>query len=151
MMFKSLMIKVGFAGLGWAIAATFPQFLQAEPAQPLFSPKQEEELITTVSQQMATNLQTKSCQEFSALLSAAQASQTQTSDHTSIVDQAIDQLLTSVRTKPELRSILVSNLGPPLVNKLIDCRMVPIHAFGDAVDLLPSIESKNLQPERSSR
>ena len=142
---RKLILGLGLAGMGWVITTTVPQRLPAEPARPLLSPAQEKELITTVSQQMATALETQSCQEFSALLTKAQASRTQTSTNISLIDQAVDQLLVSVRNQAELRSILVANVGTPLINKLIDCRMVPINAWEGTAELLQQFKSKEVE------
>ena len=83
-------------------------------------------LVTDLSTELATRISGASCQEFNDLLDRAQAEANDPNrDETSL----INQVLGDVRTSPKLRSITVEKLGEPLLNKILDCNLVPVNAL----------------------
>ncbi|NCJ07725.1 hypothetical protein GS597_14645 [Synechococcales cyanobacterium C] len=97
---------------------------QVATAQGGLPEETEINLVTQVSKQLATNISGQSCDQFAQLLSTIKPGTT-TTDPNSL----IGNLLNSVRTKPNLRAIAVSELGEPLITKLLDCNMIPIEAL----------------------
>ena len=83
-------------------------------------------IVTDLSMSLATKISGASCQEFNDLLDKAQAEANDPNrDETSITNQ----ILKDVRTSPKLRAITVEKLGEPLLNKILDCNLVPVNAL----------------------
>lgn len=83
-------------------------------------------LVTQISGDLGTKISGASCQEFNQLLDEAQAeAKDPNRDETTLMNQ----LLKSVQTNPKYRSIVLENMGAPLINKILDCNLVPVKAL----------------------
>jgi hypothetical protein len=83
------------------------------------------QLVTDLSDKLATQLAGSSCEEFNTLLDDAQTQAKTPQDDTSI----IGSVLKDVRTNPKLRTIIMTKLSEPLLNKILDCNLVPLNAL----------------------
>jgi hypothetical protein len=105
-----------------ANAGDTSQFAQGTSVLP---EETEIQLVTDLSDKLATQLAGSSCEEFNTLLDDAQTQSNTPQDSTSI----IGSVLKDVRTNPKLRAIIMTKLSEPLLNKILDCNLVPLNAL----------------------
>ncbi len=106
-----------------AIAFAQPTHAQTQPSS--LPPDTLISIVTQVSDMLANTVSSGSCQDFSNLLTKVPAGGGTAPDPNSMIGQVI----LSVQKDPNLKSIVVSKVGPSLVTKLIDCNMVPLDAL----------------------
>ena len=117
---KSL-TSVGTTSLWMALASTLPLNAWAQDAATSTAPtEQETQLVNTVSDLLANKISTDECPAIRTL-----AGKLSTSDDSSLdTTSTVGQVLTAVKTKPELQSIVVAKVGQPLISKLLTCGMI---------------------------
>ena len=115
-------------GLAWLGATFLPMPLQAQSALP---EEVEIKLVNSLSETLATRLNSSNCTDFNELLDGAQADAEKGSQ-----SGIITQVLEDVKTNPKLRTIVITKLGAPLLTRTLDCNLIPVGALGeDAVGI----------------
>jgi hypothetical protein len=126
-----------------AIAFAQPTYAQTQPSS--LPPDTLVSLVTQISDMLANTLSSGSCQDFSNILAKVPTGGGTAPDPNSM----IGQVLLSVQKDPNLKSIVVSKVGPSLVTKLIDCNMVPLDALSPTAPSSTSTPSPTTSPSNS--
>jgi hypothetical protein len=80
------------------------------------------QLVNQFSDQLAAKIQKASCPEVGTLLDQIKESGNKPQDP----DSLVGRLLEDMKSNPKLKAIVVQKLGEPMMNRLLDCNMVPI-------------------------
>ncbi|MEM9136735.1 MAG: hypothetical protein AAGB01_05245 [Cyanobacteria bacterium P01_F01_bin.42] len=83
--------------------------------------------VEQLSNALATVISTSDCPAFNQILDDAQANQDGSEEDESL--QTIQQLLTDAKTNSAAQSIMIANLGDPLLNRVLDCNLIPLSAL----------------------
>jgi hypothetical protein len=102
----------------------------AQPASaPTNSGLPEETLtgfVTQISDGLATKVQNSTCPEAVALLDKIKEASSKAPDKESLVGK----VLLDVKANPKLKDIIAQKVSAPLINKLLDCNMIPLDLMG---------------------
>jgi hypothetical protein len=82
-------------------------------------------LVNQVSDLLVTRINSGTCADFANLIGQVKDSGSKPVDTTSMIGQMLNQ----VRASEQLKSIVVSKVGPAMVNRLFACNMIPIDAL----------------------
>lgn len=80
------------------------------------------QLVNQFSDQLAAKIQKSSCPEVGALLDQIKESGNKPQDPDSLVGRVLEDM----KNNPKLKGIVVQKLGEPMVNRLLECNMVPL-------------------------
>jgi hypothetical protein len=80
------------------------------------------QLVNQFSDQLAAKIQKATCPEVGTLLEQIKDSGNKPQDP----DSLVGRLLEDMKSNPKLKAIVVQKLGEPMMNRLLDCNMVPI-------------------------
>lgn len=102
----------------------------AQPASaPTHSGLPEETLVgftTQIGDGLAKNIQNSTCPEAVTLLDKIKEASSKAPDQESLVGK----ILLDVKTNPKLKDIILQKVSAPLLNKLLECNMVPLDLVG---------------------
>ena len=102
----------------------------AQPAStPTHSGLPEETLagfVTQISDGLATKIQGSTCPEAVALLDKIKEASSKAPDQDSLMGKA----LLDIKTNPKLKDIIAQKVSAPLLNKLLECNMIPLDLMG---------------------
>lgn len=84
------------------------------------------DLVNQLSDSLAAKIQGSSCPDMLLILDQIKATSTKPPDP----DSVITKVLADIKTNPKLKAIVIQKLSQPLLNRMLDCNLVPI-------DLLP--------------
>jgi hypothetical protein len=103
-----------------------PQTVQAQASNATPNSGLSEESLTDLVNQMSDSLAAKikgsSCPDMLVILDQIKATSTKPVDP----DSVITKVLADVKTNPKLKAIVIQKLSEPLLNRMLDCNMVPI-------------------------
>jgi hypothetical protein len=125
---RSRKIVLRFALIASCILSQTAAFAQPASA-PTKSGLPEETLasfVTQISDGLATKIQGSTCPEAVALLDKIKAASSKAPDEESLVGK----VLLDVKASPNLRSIIAQKVSVPLLNKLLECNMIPLDLMG---------------------
>lgn len=95
----------------------------ATPANQSGIPEETQiQLVNQFSDQLAAKITNASCPELGTILDQVKNSGSQPTDPNSLVGK----LLEDIKSNPKLKSIIVQKMGGTMVNRLLDCNMVPM-------------------------
>jgi hypothetical protein len=80
------------------------------------------DLVNQMSDSLATKIQGSSCPDMLVFLDQIKAASTKPVDP----DSVITKVLADVKTNPKLKAIVIQKLSEPLLNRMLDCNMVPV-------------------------
>jgi hypothetical protein len=80
------------------------------------------QLVNQFSDQLAVKIQKASCPEVGTLLDQIKESGNKPQDPDSLVGRVLEDM----KSNPKLKAIVVQKLGEPMMNRLLDCNMVPL-------------------------
>ncbi|HEY9824057.1 MAG TPA: hypothetical protein V6D19_01310 [Stenomitos sp.] len=80
------------------------------------------EQVTQLSDALATKIQSASCPDMVQLLDQIKNANAKPADP----DSLITKVLNDVKTNPKLKGVVIQKLSEPLLNRLLDCNMVPL-------------------------
>ena len=80
------------------------------------------DLVSQLSDTLAKRIQGSSCPDMLVFLDQIKATSTKPVDP----DSLITKVLADVKTNPKLKAIVIQKLSEPLLNRMLDCNMVPI-------------------------
>jgi hypothetical protein len=80
------------------------------------------DLVTQLSDSLAAKIQGSSCPDMLLILDQIKSASAKPSDP----DSVITKVLADVKTNPKLKAIVIQKLSGPLLNRMLDCNMVPI-------------------------
>ena len=83
--------------------------------------------ISQLSAALTEILSTSDCPAFNQILDEAQASADKLSDDESLA--GVNQILAQAKTTPESQTLMINQLGNPLLSKILDCNLVPFDAL----------------------
>jgi len=83
------------------------------------------EMVTQMSDSLVTKVKTSSCPEMIQLMDQIKTTSTKPIDPDSIVTK----VLNDVKTNPKLKAIIMQKLSEPLLNRMLECNMVPLEAL----------------------
>lgn len=120
-----------FFRIALAVSVGIPQAIAvAQPASaPTNSGLPEETLagfVTQIGDGLAAKVQNSTCPEAVALLDKIKEASTKPPDQESLVGK----VLLDVKTNPKLKDIIIQKVSAPLLNKLLECNMVPLDLVG---------------------
>jgi hypothetical protein len=102
-------------------------------SQPASAPTQsglpEETLagfVTQISDGLATKIQGSTCPEAIALLDKIKEASSKAPDQ----DSLVGKVLLDVKANPKLKDIIAQKVSAPLLNKLLECNMIPLDLVG---------------------
>jgi hypothetical protein len=106
--------------------------VSAQPAStPTNSGLPEETLagfVTQISDGLATKIQASTCPDAVGLLDKIKEASSKAPDR----DSVIGKVLLDVKTNPKLKDIIIQKVSAPMLNKLLECNMVPLDLAGPA-------------------
>jgi hypothetical protein len=79
-------------------------------------------LVTQLSDSLTSKIQNSSCPEMVQLLDQIKSASAKPIDP----DSLITKVLSDIKTNPKLKGIVIQKLSEPLLNRLLDCNMVPL-------------------------
>jgi hypothetical protein len=80
------------------------------------------DLVTQLSDSLAARIQGSSCPDMLLILDQIKTASAKPSDP----DSVITKVLADVKTNPKLKAIVIQKLSGPLLNRMLDCNMVPV-------------------------
>jgi hypothetical protein len=80
------------------------------------------DLVTQLSDSLAAKIQGSSCPDILIILDQIKSASTKPPDP----DSVITKVLADIKTNPKLKAIVIQKLSEPLLNRMLDCNMVPI-------------------------
>jgi hypothetical protein len=80
------------------------------------------DLVTQLSDSLSTKIQGSSCPDMLLILDQIKGTSTKPPDP----DSVITKVLADIKTNPKLKAIVIQKLSTPLLNRLLDCNMIPI-------------------------
>lgn len=83
------------------------------------------DLVNQLSDTLAKRIQGSSCPDMLVFLDQIKATSTKPIDP----DSLITKVLADVKTHPKLKEIVIQKLSEPLLNRMLECNMVPIDAL----------------------
>jgi hypothetical protein len=83
------------------------------------------EMVTQMSDSLVTKVKTSSCPEMILLMDQIKTTSSKPIDPDSI----ITKVLNDVKTNPKLKAIIMQKLSEPLLNRMLECNMVPLEAL----------------------
>jgi hypothetical protein len=102
----------------------------AQPASaPTHSGLPEETLagfVTQISDGLAAKIQGSTCPEAVTLLDKIKEASSKAPDQ----DSLVGKVLLDVKTNPKLKDIIAQKVSAPLLNKLLECNMIPLDLMG---------------------
>jgi hypothetical protein len=103
-----------------------PQTVRAEPSSVAPNSGLPEEsltdLVNQLSDSLAAKIQGSSCPDMLLILDQIKNASAKPPDP----DSVITKVLADVKTNPKLKAIVIQKLSGPLLNRMLDCNMVPI-------------------------
>jgi hypothetical protein len=121
------------SALRFVLTASFvlPQAIAvAQPAStPTKSGLPEETLtgfVTQIGDGLAAKIQNSTCPEAVILLDKIKEASSKAPDQ----DSLVGKILLDVKTNPKLKDIVIQKVSAPLLNKLLECNMVPLDLVG---------------------
>jgi hypothetical protein len=103
-----------------------PQTVRAQPSNATPNSGLPEESLTDLVNQMSDSLAIRikgsSCPDMLMFLDQIKATSTKPVDP----DSVITKVLADVKTNPKLKAIVIQKLSEPLLNRMLDCNLVPI-------------------------
>lgn len=117
--------------LALAVSFALPQAIAfAQPANtPTHSGLPEETLVgfvTQIGDGLAAKVQNSTCPEAVVLLDKIKEASSKAPDQ----DSLVGKVLLDVKTNPKLKDIIIQKVSAPLLNKLLECNMVPLDLVG---------------------
>ena len=113
----------------WVIVSLItPQVSFAQSSEPGttnssgFPEETLENLVIQVSDMLVEKIDNASCEEAVDILDKVKESSTKPVD----ADSFMGKILNDIKTNPKLKGIISQKVGGPLLNRLIDCNMVPL-------------------------
>jgi len=91
-------------------------------AQPGFSESSLAPMVTQMSDALAKKVSTGSCQDLAALVQQIGNTTPTPPDPNAL----LGQVMITVKGSSTLQNILISKVGPPLINRLLDCNMISV-------------------------
>ncbi|NJM77015.1 MAG: hypothetical protein HC852_16035 [Acaryochloridaceae cyanobacterium RU_4_10] len=82
-------------------------------------------MVTQMSDSLVTKVKTSSCPDMIQLLEQIKTTSAKPADPDSI----ISKVLNDVKTNPKLKAIIIQKLSEPLLNRMLECNMVPLEAL----------------------
>ncbi len=82
--------------------------------------------MTQISDGLATKIQNSTCPEAVGLLDKIKEVRSLATDQ----DSVIGKVLLDVKTNPKLKDIIIQKVSAPMLNKLLECNMVPLDLAG---------------------
>jgi hypothetical protein len=82
--------------------------------------------VTQISDGLATKIQSSTCPEAVGLLDKIKEASSKAPDQGSV----IGKVLLDVKTNPKLKDIIIQKVSAPMLNKLLECNMVPLDLAG---------------------
>jgi hypothetical protein len=82
--------------------------------------------VNQISDGLATKVQNSTCPEAVALLDKIKEASSKAPDQESLVDK----VLLDVKTNPKLKGIIAQKVSAPLLDKLLECNMIPLDLMG---------------------
>jgi hypothetical protein len=79
-------------------------------------------LVSQISDSLASKIQTASCPDMVKLLDEIKAASAKPMDPDSLITKALND----IKTNPKLKGVVIQKVSEPLLNRLLDCNMVPI-------------------------
>jgi hypothetical protein len=80
------------------------------------------DLVNQMSDTLATKIQGSSCPDMLVFLDQIKATSTKPVDP----DSVVTKVLADIKTNPKLKAIVIKKLSEPLLNRMLDCNMVPV-------------------------
>jgi hypothetical protein len=124
--FRNVMLR--FALIATCIVS--PTTVLAQPVSvPTKSGLPEETLagfVTQISDGLAAKIQGSTCPEAVVLLDKIKEASSKAPDEESLVGK----VLLDVKASPNLRGIIAQKVSAPLLNKLLECNMIPLDLMG---------------------
>lgn len=82
--------------------------------------------VTQISDGLAAKIQNSTCPEAVALLDKIKEASSKAPDQ----DSLVGKVLLDVKANPKLKDIIIQKVSTPLINKLLECNMVPLDLAG---------------------
>jgi hypothetical protein len=82
--------------------------------------------VAQISDGLATKIQSSTCPEAVGLLDKIKEASSKAPDQGSV----IGKVLLDVKTNPKLKDIIIQKVSAPMLNKLLECNMVPLDLAG---------------------
>jgi hypothetical protein len=79
-------------------------------------------LVSQISDSLVSKIQTSSCPDMVQLLDQIKGASAKPMDP----DSLITKVLNDIKTNPKLKGVVIQKVSEPLLNRLLDCNMVPI-------------------------
>lgn len=124
--------------LGWISVAMITMHsitLLPATAEPALPEDVAMTLIDDLSNKLAIKLNTADCPAFNEILDDAQSDAANRTQQSAV----IMQMLEDVKTNPNLRTIVLTKLSEPLLQKTLDCNLVPVAALGSEAEEIQDI------------
>ncbi len=86
------------------------------------------EMIAKMSDSLVAKVKTSSCPDMVQLLDQIKTTSTKPMDPDSI----ITKVMNDVKTNPKLKAIIMQKLSEPLLNRMLECNMVPLEALSSS-------------------
>ena len=83
--------------------------------------------INQLSDALSTLLDSSDCPAFNQILDEAQAGAETVSEDETLA--GVNQILADAKTNPAAQTVLITQLGDPLLSKILDCNLVPFDAL----------------------
>ncbi len=80
------------------------------------------DLVNQMSDTLAAKIQGSSCPDMLVFLDQIKATSTKPVDP----DSVVTKVLADIKTNPKLKAIVIKKLSEPLLNRMLDCNMVPV-------------------------
>jgi hypothetical protein len=80
------------------------------------------DLVNQMSDTLAAKIQGSSCPDMLVFLDQIKATSTKPVDP----DSVVTKVLADIKTNPTLKAIVIKKLSEPLLNRMLDCNMVPV-------------------------
>jgi hypothetical protein len=117
--YSSLALILGMTQTGRIQAAETPTGSSGMPEETLSV------MVTQMSDSLVTKVKTSSCPDMIQLLEQIKTTSAKPADPDSI----ISKVLNDVKTNPKLKAIIIQKLSEPLLNRMLECNMVPLEAL----------------------
>jgi hypothetical protein len=117
--YSSLALILWVTQMGRIQAAETPTGSSGMPEETLA------EMVTQMSDSLVTKVKTSSCPEMVQLMDQIKTTSSKPIDPDSI----ITKVLNDVKTNPKLKAIIMQKLSEPLLNRMLECNMVPLEAL----------------------
>jgi hypothetical protein len=125
-----------------ALGTALPLFMMPLGQKPAMAQSGLTGVVNQVSDLLVTRINSGTCADFANLIGQVKDSGAKPVDSTS----TIGKLIAQVGTNDQLKSIVVSKVGPAMVNRLFACNMIPLDALTPPPGTTPAAPTPGVTP-----